>query len=62
MFCDLRRFRVFHQWGKWKVIGSGEVQQYSLVGGQLGTVGQFVRQQRQCEHCAKLELHDVVTK
>lgn len=44
---------LFHNWGKWKVIDSGEI----LSVRHNHTVGHFIEQRRVCERCGKMQLN-----
>lgn len=53
MFSCITPFK-FHNWGKWEIVGSGEIQShgsYLLPREEPIAVGRFLNQRRTCADC-----------
>jgi hypothetical protein len=46
---------LFHRWGKWVVVGHGDVESDGAV------VGRFIEQRRDCLRCGKIQLREAQT-
>ena len=51
----LERCLLFHKWGKWRDIARGDVK----VDGNFR--GWYIRQERRCNRCGKVQLRDATT-
>jgi hypothetical protein len=53
-----------HKWSQWKIIRRGTFvvyPMYTKIVQKPGDSGQFIEQERKCDHCGKTQLNDQTT-